>query len=123
MPGEPIFTITYWGITGTLPAPLKPPEVTDKILRAIQQLVEQCSLADLRPGPDTYQLIRRLVEEGLPFHLRSTYGGNTPCIEVQTPDALLILDSGSGMRELGIVLHPRWNAPDYQGSRAAHVLI
>src|SRR5262249_29214613 len=44
-------------------------------------------------------------------------------IEVQTPDALLILDSGSGMRELGIVLHHRWNAPDYQGSRAAHVLI
>ena len=30
------------------------------------------------------------------------YGGNTPCIEVRTAaDALIILDAGTGIRELG----------------------
>jgi phosphoribosyl 1,2-cyclic phosphodiesterase len=29
------------------------------------------------------------------------YGGNTPCVEVRTEDHLIILDAGSGIRELG----------------------
>jgi phosphoribosyl 1,2-cyclic phosphodiesterase len=33
------------------------------------------------------------------------YGGNTPCVEVRTEtDALVILDAGTGMRELGLSL-------------------
>ena len=40
--------------------------------------------------------VRRRVEQ-LPIYLRSTYGGNTTCVEVQTPDELLILDCGSGI--------------------------
>jgi phosphoribosyl 1,2-cyclic phosphodiesterase len=123
MAAEPVFAITYWGATGTLSAPLKPVEVTDKIVRAIQQLVEQGRLADLRPGPALEATIRRHVEAALPFHVRSTYGGNTTCLEVQTPDALLILDSGTGFRELGTALGQRWNAPGYQGPRTAHVLV
>jgi phosphoribosyl 1,2-cyclic phosphodiesterase len=123
MAAEPVFAITYWGITGTLPAPLRPAEVTEKIVRAVQQLVEQGRLADLRPGPDLTRAIRPLVEEGLPFHLRSTYGGHTTCVEVQAPDALLILDAGSGFRELGVSLVQRWNAPGYLGPRTGHVLV
>lgn len=122
MASGPVFTITYWGITGTLTASLTPPEVTDKIHRAIRQLAEQGRLADLRPGPELEETIRRRIAE-LPFHVRSTYGGNTTCVEVQTPDELLILDCGSGMRELGAALTRRWNAPGYAGSRAAHMLI
>jgi phosphoribosyl 1,2-cyclic phosphodiesterase len=123
MAREPVFTITYWGTTGTLTAPLQPPEVTEKLVRAIQHLLEANRLADLRPGPHSAETIRRRLEEDVPFHLRSTYGGNTTCVEVQTPDALLILDCGSGFRELGIALSQRWNAPTYHGSRAGHVLI
>jgi phosphoribosyl 1,2-cyclic phosphodiesterase len=69
------------------------------------------------------ETICRTVETHLPFFMRSTYGGNTTCVEVQTPDALLILDCGSGFRELGIDLERRWNAPGYAGTRSAHVLI
>jgi phosphoribosyl 1,2-cyclic phosphodiesterase len=123
VPSEPVFTITYWGVTGTLPAPLRPNEVTDKLVRAIHCLLDQGRLADLKPGPGAEEAIRRQVEDGLPFPLRATYGGNTTCVEVQTPDALLILDSGSGMRELGIALARRWNAPGYTEPRVAHVLI
>src|SRR5436190_10730957 len=123
MPAEPVFTITYWGVTGTLPAPLKPEEVTDKIVRSLHQLLEQGRLADLRPGPDSLDAVRRRVEEALPFHLRSTYGGNTTCVEVQTPDGLIILDCGSGFRELGTALSARWRAQGAAAERRAHILI
>lgn len=39
------------------------------------------------PGPDTLR-----------------YGGNTACVEVRTPSALLILDAGTGIRSLGASL-------------------
>jgi phosphoribosyl 1,2-cyclic phosphodiesterase len=122
MPSDPIFRITYWGVTGTMSAPLRPAEVTDKIARAVAVLVEQGQLGDLAAGPHLVDAVRRRVE-ALPFHLRSTYGGNTTCVEVQTPDALLVLDCGSGFRELGVAIEQRWNAPGYQGNREAHVLI
>ena len=32
------------------------------------------------------------------------YGGNTPCVEVRCGDRLLILDAGTGLRELGAAL-------------------
>ena len=124
---EPVFTITYWGVTGTLTAPLRPPEVTDKLVGAIKHLVEQGRLADLRSSPDLEAIIRRRVEDEVPFRFRSSYGGNTTCVEVQTPDALLILDCGSGFRELGLALEARWRADlpptDGRAARTAHVLV
>jgi phosphoribosyl 1,2-cyclic phosphodiesterase len=39
------------------------------------------------PGPDTVR-----------------YGGNTACVEVQTGDALIVLDAGTGIRPLGVRL-------------------
>jgi phosphoribosyl 1,2-cyclic phosphodiesterase len=122
MSADSVFTITYWGVTGTLCAPLRPAETTDKLVRAIEALVDRKTLADLRPGPGLRETIRARVQQ-LPFPLRSTYGGNTTCVEVQTPDSLIILDCGSGLRELGIELDHRWNAPGYDGPRSAHVLI
>jgi phosphoribosyl 1,2-cyclic phosphodiesterase len=123
MTSQPVFTITYWGITGTLSAPTLPADVTEKLVHALHHLLEQGRLSELRAGPDSLETVRHCVQEHLPFHLRSTYGGNTTCVEVQTPDALIILDCGSGFRELGIDLERRWNHPAYNGSRTAHVLV
>jgi phosphoribosyl 1,2-cyclic phosphodiesterase len=123
MASEPVFTITYWGVTGTLSAPILPADLTEKFVSALHHLLEQGCLAELRSGPDSLDTVRRCVQERLPFHLRSTYGGNTTCVEVQTPDALIILDCGSGFRELGMALERRWNHPGYEGSRTAHVLV
>jgi phosphoribosyl 1,2-cyclic phosphodiesterase len=120
---DAVFTITYWGVTGTLTAPLRPTEATDKLVRALQYLIERDRLADLRPGPDLEANIRRRLEEELPFHLRSSYGGNTTCVEVQTPDTLLILDCGSGFRELGVSLAARWQSKPPGAERTAHVLV
>jgi phosphoribosyl 1,2-cyclic phosphodiesterase len=118
----PTFTITYWGVTGGMPAALAPAEVMDKIVRAIAALVEQGRLQHLTGGPDLPALVRQEVER-LPFALRSTYGGNTTCVEVQTADALLILDCGSGLRQLSVTLEQRWNAPGYRGPREAHLIL
>lgn len=119
---DPVFTITYWGVTGTLTAPLRPPEVTDKLVRAICRLAEQGQLAGLAPGPDLDSIVARAVAT-LPFHLRSCYGGNTTCVEVRTPDALLIFDCGSGFRELGVDLAARWKAAGPAAVRKVDVLV
>jgi phosphoribosyl 1,2-cyclic phosphodiesterase len=119
---EPAFTITYWGVTGTLSAPLRAAEVTDKVENAIRHLAEEGKLADLTPGPGLAEAVRRAVES-LPFHLRSSYGGNTTCVEVQTPDSLLIFDCGSGYRELGVALEARWRAQGADAARKADVIV
>jgi ribonuclease BN (tRNA processing enzyme) len=116
------FTITYWGTTGTISSPLRPVDVTAKLVACLEELVKRGSLARLHPGPDLRTAIQHELEL-LPFHFWSTYGGNTTSVEVQTPDALLLLDCGSGFRELGRSLQQRWNAPGYQGDRTAHVLV
>jgi phosphoribosyl 1,2-cyclic phosphodiesterase len=118
----PAITITYWGVTGGMTAALAPAEVTDKIVRAIAALVEQGRLKQLTAGPDLPASVRQEVER-LPFAMRSSYGGNTTCVEVQTADALLILDCGSGLRQLSVALEQRWNAPSYRGPREAHLLL
>ena len=44
------------------------------------------------------------------------YGGNTPCIEVRTASGwLVILDAGTGIRELGRTLIERANGARIQG--------
>jgi phosphoribosyl 1,2-cyclic phosphodiesterase len=44
------------------------------------------------------------------------YGGNTPCVEVRTPDGwLIILDAGTGLRELGRSLLSRANGAPIKG--------
>ncbi len=44
------------------------------------------------------------------------YGGNTPCVEVRTEGGwLIILDAGTGIRELGRNLLERSNGAPIQG--------
>lgn len=43
-----------------------------------------------------------------PGHRTQRYGGNTPCVEIRCEEHLLILDGGTGLRELGIDLARRF---------------
>lgn len=123
MSSKPVFTITYWGVTGTLPAPLKPDDVTNKLIAALQHLAANQQLQVIADAARDPGQLRAIIEKTLPFHLRATYGGNTTCVEVQTPDALIVIDCGTGFRELGVDLQRRWQVPGFAGSRAAHVLV
>jgi phosphoribosyl 1,2-cyclic phosphodiesterase len=122
MSATPVFTITYWGVTGTMSASLRPTEVTDKIVAALRGLLAGGHLKALGDGSDE-AAVRACVEAHLPFQLRSTWGANTTCVEVQAPDELLILDCGTGFRELGIEIVRRWGVPGYSRQRTAHVFI
>lgn len=85
--------IRFWGTRGSSPTSLGADAVASKLRRAIEALKAGANAA----------------AADLPFHLRGTYGGNTSCLGVDAQGgASLILDAGSGLRELGRVLmaHP-----------------
>jgi len=117
------FVVTYWGTRGTIPAPLSGNEVTEKIVAAVLRLAQRGALTGLSGKADDAEIVRKRLAEHVDFHRRSTYGGNTTCIEVQTDDAHIIVDLGSGSRLLGIDLQRRWRDPSFKGDRAAHVLL
>ena len=123
MGGARQFRICYWGATGAITTSLRPHEVFDKLVRSVQELLHRDVLEKLSEERADESTIRRRLEENLPFHLRSTYGRHTSCVEIQTPDSLLILDAGSGFRDLGVELNRRWNHPGYAGPRSAHVFL
>jgi anti-anti-sigma factor len=126
--------VTIWGARGSVPAPLTPAAVREKIVSAL------LSIGDIEKGELREELIstileaphlsvdtstqalnleleeayekaqrkrRQLIEhylEGLSPLAGSTAGGNTPCVEIRSDDDLFIIDAGSGIRELGLEL-------------------
>ncbi len=53
-----------------------------------------------------------------PGSLTARYGGNTPCVAVEGPGGLVILDAGTGIRALGLQLVERQN-----GAVSAEILL
>ena len=83
--------ITFWGVRGSLPSPLVSAHVKEKIFKALKGA-----------SPDTIsneESIKRYVES-LPLSVRGTVGGNTSCVEVRQGDTEIIIDAGSGIRNL-----------------------
>jgi len=86
--------IRFWGARGSLPSPLLPSQVRDKLSEA---------LAIARPEDLLDSESRKRFIDGLPPWLSSTVGGNTSCVSIDI-DGLggrIVFDCGSGMRELG----------------------
>lgn len=75
--------VRFWGTRGSLPTPLTAEAVARKLTAAAPLLAEGCPV------------------ESLPFHLRATYGGNTSCLQVDTPAGRILLDAGTGLRDYG----------------------
>ena len=102
--------ITIWGARGSIPSPIKPREVEEKICQAILQM----------PALDTRDeaAVRTYVQQ-LPQLLRGTAGGNTTCVEVQADGQTIIIDAGSGLRELGLAL---MQGPCGRGEGILHLL-
>ena len=88
--------LTFWGTRGSLPAPIKPDQVEQKVFAALQMAGEnKINLSD----PATLRdFVANLSVAG------STIGGNTTCITMEFGDTLFIFDAGSGIRELGYYL-------------------
>ncbi len=84
--------VKFWGTRGSIPTPLSPAAIEDKIRQALRGAAG----LDLSSEAAVERYLQRL-----PVTVRSTVGGNTPCVEVRAGRQLLVLDAGSGLRLLG----------------------
>ncbi len=84
--------VKLWGVRGSLPSPLTSQEVRHKIYQSI--------LGAKDIDIESPKAVREYVNS-LPPLLGGTAGGNTTCIQVEANDELFIIDSGSGIRDLG----------------------
>ena len=88
--------VRFWGVRGSTPAPILPDEVRRKIASVVQRV---------RPEDLDSPTSRERFLANLPPWLFGTYGGNSACIEARLSDnSCIILDAGSGIRELANAL-------------------
>ncbi|MFZ0546368.1 MAG: AAA family ATPase, partial [Candidatus Promineifilaceae bacterium] len=85
--------INIWGVRGSIPSPLKSDAIEEKIFQAITQLPPNLD-------PTDEDAVRSYIHQ-LPPLLRGTAGGNTTCVEIQAHGQTIIIDAGSGLRDLG----------------------
>lgn len=103
--------IKFWGTRGSIPAPLTSAEIKGKLRKALQGAAG----LDLNNETVLENYLNRL-----PLTIQSTVGGNTSCLEIQSGDQLLIIDAGSGIRDLGIDMLRRGFA---EGHKTADILV
>ena len=90
--------IHFWGVRGSLSAPLAPQQVRAKIIAAVQRITPKDVVSDEA---------RERFLASLPEWVYGTVGGNTPCVELTTAaQEKLIFDAGTGIRVLG-----KWGQP------------
>jgi anti-anti-sigma factor len=85
--------LTFWGTRGSIPAPITPAQIEQKIINALT-LAGNLEI-DLSHSEQVRQFVSSLALDG------STVGGNTTCLTIEVGESLLIFDAGSGIRELG----------------------
>ena len=86
--------VKFWGVRGSIPAPLSGPAVEEKVYKAVEAYAKHLDR-------DPPYLSTKDFCQALLFRDRSTYGGNTSCVEVNCGDERIILDMGTGLRLFG----------------------
>jgi phosphoribosyl 1,2-cyclic phosphodiesterase len=87
--------VKFWGCRGSLPASYPGTSTRYKIKQILARAVDE--------GLKKETQIESFIEE-LPFHLKSGFGTNTPCVQIEGGDEVIICDAGSGLRDLGKML-------------------
>jgi len=91
--------VRFWGVRGSIPTPLSSRQIQSRIAAVVQRM---------EPHHLESQQSREKFLHDLPPYIMGTVGGNTTCLEVRLrDDTMIILDAGSGIRELGAVLKKR----------------
>lgn len=86
--------IRFWGTRGSLPVSLDAAGVRGKVHQAL-------AAASGRTFADD-AAIDRFIDEELPLTTRHTWGGNSPCVELEgSDDGYVLFDMGSGLRAFG----------------------
>jgi phosphoribosyl 1,2-cyclic phosphodiesterase len=101
--------VKFWGARGSIPTPL----TREKLRSRIAAILQRATPADLR-SPET----REAFLARLPDYLFNLVGGNTTCVEILSDSGeRIIVDAGSGIRELGYDL-----ARDRKPTSLFHIL-
>jgi len=85
--------VQFWGVRGSIPTPLSPQEVESKVIAMAEDVV--------RAGITNPEQVAGYLRENHSMLVRGTVGGNTTCLSVEWPGATIVLDAGSGIRQLG----------------------
>lgn len=104
------FSVKYWGTRGSIPAPFTPDFLETRIRESLEAFFDN--------GFEKRDQIAEFLQ-ALPRYRNGGYGGNTPCVEVRTTKTQLIIDGGSGIRQLGYQL---LGGPCGKGQGEVHVL-
>ena len=105
--------VRFWGTRGSIPAPLDAEAVRDKIVHALMEARGKHLRSEAQ--------IKEFVNEKLTFHQSGTYGGNTPCVELEgDANESVLCDGGSGMREFGSKFFGR---PEAKQAHVFHVFM
>lgn len=109
--GKPAITATFWGVRGSIPTPISADSIEDKFVDLLTQIRDQ--------DVSTPETARAFLKSRSIFE-RGTVGGNTSCVEVRAGNQHIIIDCGSGLKELGWSLMKQ----EYgKGQGQAHILI
>ena len=85
--------VKFWGVRGSIPTPLTSRQIKDKVAAVVQRI---------SPGDIKNAKTRETFLSKLPEYLFGGIGGNTTCVQIIAEDSpYIILDCGSGIRELG----------------------
>jgi phosphoribosyl 1,2-cyclic phosphodiesterase len=85
--------VRFWGTRGSIPVALTARDVRQRIVTALRTASGRTFASD--------EEIERHVDT-LPFDVAGTYGGHSPCVEIETGGADYVLcDLGSGVRAFG----------------------
>ncbi len=90
---ESFMKVKIWGSRGSIPATINAETIYRKIYTAL----------DLSRNLifNTDDEIKSFIETHLPFAVKGTYGTNTSCVQIVGTEEYIILDAGSGLRDLG----------------------
>ena len=85
------FLVKLWGVRGSIPRPEIPQLMHQRITRLLEDFSDS--------KKDVVGFLNSQPATSI-----SGFGGNTTCIEVKSGDQRLVIDAGSGLRELGLNL-------------------
>lgn len=103
------FKVTFRGVRGSIGTGPSAEQIEDKLVKAL----EQARPEDLEDASS-----RRAFIDNLPIEIRGCFGGNTSCVQVQAAGEQIILDAGTGIRQLGLDL---MNGDFGKGRGSAHI--
>jgi phosphoribosyl 1,2-cyclic phosphodiesterase len=104
------FQVKIWGTRGSLPAPHAPQALEEKTKTVLDQFFSS--------GHTKASDVPKFLKTLPPFRLGG-FGGNTPCASVKSDKQCLIIDAGSGIRQLGYDL---MQGPCGKGQGEVHLL-